>query len=190
MKKLFYFSTRPSTFLVEVPPALLLVPTIIYNSSVNTPMRLYPLIFALSALIIFFAIYFFRAVSISYEEIKCIGNFSSKEKAVIKEERALLITLLKRNRIRIELFGKNDDGDMTYAWLKNDTPAEINLFRAKINGGMKRAGKILRYFDADIENSAMCCEDSGLIFDSDKISVFAEKIGGFQTFKILFKQTI
>ncbi len=149
MKNLLFLSTKPMLFWVEVPPIILLIPTVMFNSGVKTLMKLYPLMLALSALIIFFVFYLFRAVSISKKEIKCIGPFSSKDSSKIKSGRTLVITVMKRKRLKLELFGKNDDGEGSYAWLKNEEPCEINLFRASINGGVKTAEKIIRYFDND-----------------------------------------
>ena len=190
MKKLLFFSTKPRVFWVELPPIILLIPSIIFNSKVNTLMRLYPLIFALSGITIFFALYFYRAVSLSYEEIKCIGLFSTKDKAVIKEDRALVITFLKKRRVRLEVFGKNDDGEGSYSWLRNDEPAEINLFRAKINGGTNQAKKILRYFKVDEAMIDEISECNGAEFDSAELSVSTKSTDELKEIRIYFKKTI
>ena len=168
MKKLLFLSTKPILFWVEVPPIILLIPTVIFNDSVKTLMHLYPLMIALSALVVFFAFYLFRAVSISKKEIKCIGPFSSKELAKIKEGRTLLITAVKKRRLKLELFGRNDDGEGAYEWLKNEDPSEINLFRATINGGARTAKKIIAYFE------------------NDKTTISTEENDGVKTFKICF----
>ena len=147
MKKLFFLITKPYAFWVMLPPIIFLIPAVYFNESVKTMMKLYPLIIALSLLTVFFAFYLFRAVLISSKGIKCIGTFSSKEKAEIKPERTLVITVLKRKRLKLEIFGKNDDTDSGYAWLKNEEPTEINLFRATVNGVVKSAKKIIRYFE-------------------------------------------
>ena len=149
MKKLLFLSTKPRTFWVMLPPIILLIPVIRFNNGVKTMMKLYPLMIALSGLILFFAVYLFRAVSISKKQIKCIGLFSSKEMAKIEPERTLVITVLKKRRLKLELFGKNEDTESSYAWLKNDESCEINLFRATIGGKIKTAKKIVRYFEND-----------------------------------------
>jgi hypothetical protein len=155
-------------FWVVLPPIILLIPTVIFNDSVKTLMHLYPLMIALAALIVFFAFYLFRAVSISKKEIKCIGPFSSKELVKIKEGRTLLITIQKKRRLKLELFGSNDDGEGSYEWLKNEEPTEINLFRATVNGGVKTAEKIIGYFK------------------NDKTTISAEETDGIKTFRISF----
>ena len=191
MKKLFFLSTRLRIFLIELPPVLLLIPSVIYNGNVDTLMKLYPLIAVLSGLIVFFFLYFFRGVMISFEEVKCIGPFSSKDKEFIKEGRTLTLTQLKRRRISIELSGINTDGELTYAWLKNDEPVEINLFRAKANGSKKQILKILRYFGADISDFSEITENVGkVIFESDEVKITADKTDELNSVRIYFKKTV
>ena len=169
MKKLLFISTKPMVFWVIVPPIILLIPTIVFNDSVKTLMKLYPLMIALSALIVFFAFYLFRAVCIYKKEIKCIGPFTSKELAKIKQERTLVITVMRKRRLKLELFGKNDDGEGLYEWLKNEDPSEINLFRANINGGVRTAEKITRYFE------------------KEKTSIDVDETDGVKSYKIHFE---
>lgn len=190
MKKLFFLSTRLGIYWIEIPPIVLLIPTVIYNDSVKTVFKLYPLMFALSVLIVFFALYFFKAVSISFEEIRSISLFSSRDKATIKEDRALVITLLKKKRIKVELFGKNDDGEQSYAWLRNEEPSEINLFRAKINGGARQVKKILRYFKTDEDKIDEIIKNDDARFSSDEIDVSSKLKDGFREIKIHFKKTV
>ena len=190
MKKLFFISTKLGIYWIEIPPIILLIPTIIYNNAVDTVFKLYPLMCALSALIVFFALYFFKAVSISYEEIRSIALFSSRDKATIKEDRSLVITLLKKKRIKVELFGKNDDGEQAYAWLRNEEPSEINLFRAKINGGARQVKKILRYFKTDEDKIDEIITNEGALFSSDEIDVSSGLKDGFREIKIYFKKTV
>ena len=190
MKNIFLFSTRLRVFLIELPPILLLIPSIIYNGSVKTLMKLYPLIIMLSALIVFIAIYFFRAIIINNEELRTIGLFSTREKAIIKENRSLVVTKLSRRRIRIELFGQNDDGQGTYEWLKNEEPVEINLFRVKANGTSKTVAKILRYFEADSETVNALLLNDNFLFDTEKVSFTSSIVKEAKTVKILFKETI
>ena len=82
MKSVFLFSTKLKVFLIEIPPTVLLVPAIIYNNNVKTLMKLYPLIIALLGIIIFSAVYFFRAVKITNEEIRCVGPFSTSSNSL------------------------------------------------------------------------------------------------------------
>jgi len=177
-------------FWVELPPIALLIPAIIYNGTSDGLMKLYPLIIALSATVIFLALYIYKAVSISFEEIRCVGVFSSKEKAVIKQDRALVITLLKKNRIRLELFGKNNDGETSYAWLKDDEPCEINLFREKINGSAKRAKKILRYFGVEEEQIEGIFDKNDAEFITEDINLSSVTKDGLKSIKIYFNKTL
>jgi len=190
MKSTFLLSTRFRFFLLEIPPILLLIPTIIYNNIVKSVMHLYPLMVMLCILIIFIPVYFFRGIIINNDEIRCIGPFSSKDKATIKKERTLVITVLKRGRLLIELFGKNDDGESTYSWLKSEKPVEINLFRAKSNGRARTIRKILRYFETDENDIHKLLTSDGFKTEYDKISFGSEISEKTKTIKIYFKETI
>lgn len=190
MKFLIFLSTRLRVFLTEVPPIILLTVAICYNDAVDTPFKLYPLMVVLSALIIFIPIYFLRGVLISYEEVRCVGWFSRREKAIIKEDRTLVLTILKKRRVRIELFGKNDDGESSYAWLANETPVDINLYRSKVNGSLGVAKRILRYFEADDETIEKALQSDDFSAELEKIKVMTEIENESKKIAIYFKETL
>jgi len=190
MKFLLFLSTRLRVFLTEVPPIILLIVAINYNHAVDTPFKLYPLMVVLSALIIFIPIYFLRGVLISYEEVRCVGFFSSKEKAIVKEDRTLVLTLLKKRRVRVELFGKNDDGDASYAWLANETPVDINLFRAKVNGGAGVVKRIFRFFEVDDEVTSDALATEKYEKELDKVKITTDVENDFKKVILYFKETL
>ncbi len=190
MKSVFLFSTRLRVFLIELPPILLLIPSIFFNRHVDTLMKLYPLIISMSLLIIFIAIYFFRGMIINNEEVRCIGLFSSKEQAAIKKGRHLLITIIKKGRLRIELYGENTDGDSNYAWLKNEKPSEINLFRCKVNGRLGTVHRILRYFEAESDTADSLLNKDSYTEELENVIVSSYIREEGKTFKIFFKETI
>ncbi len=189
MKNIFLFSTRLRYFLTEIPPILLLIISIKYNLRVDTVMKLYPLIIVLSGIIIFIGLYFFRGVKINFEEIKCIGPFSSRECSVINEGKTLHISILPKRKIELELYGENDDFE-TYAWLKNEDSAEINLFRAKALGSSGAIRKILSYFGAENEEIEKALTEDYFSADHEKITLTSEIIDNKKTFKIYFKETV
>ena len=82
MKKISLLSTALPMYLTELPVIYLLYVAIKYNKNVEGPFKLYPLILGLIGIAIFIFIYLFRVVVISYDTIKSIGPFSSKEKEV------------------------------------------------------------------------------------------------------------
>jgi hypothetical protein len=190
MKSIFLFSSRLRVYITEFPPVALLIVSIIFNNKAENLLKLYPLIIVLSALVIFIGIYFFRGVLIKKEEVRAVGFFSTREKAVIKKERALVITVLPKKKLRIELFGDGKDGLNTYTWLKEEEQREINLFRAKGIGKAKKAKKILSFFNINDEHIQKA-------FEGDKFSVEYEKLifsssirDESRVLRIYFKETV
>ncbi len=150
MKKKLYFPCvvlRP--ILISIPLALLLAAAIALNNAVDTLLKLYPLIIFSILAMIFTFVYFFRVVSLSKEEIKVIGPFSSKDCSIINEGKTLIITRRRGNRISIDLFGNNGvNADLD--WLKNEqTVRDIYLFKSKVVGGTNSIIRILRYLGID-----------------------------------------
>jgi len=155
MKKKLYFPCvvlRP--ILISIPLALLLAAAIALNNAVDTLLKLYPLIIFSILAIIFTFVYFFRVVSLSKEEIKIIGPFSSKDCSIINEGKTLIITRRRGNRISIDLFGNNGvNADLD--WLKNEqTVRDIYLFKSKVVGGTSSIIRILRYLGIDETDAA------------------------------------
>lgn len=147
--------TRHDVYMTEVPLIFFLVMAIINNNNADHIMKLYPLIIALSGIIIFIPIYFMRWIKISFEEIRCIGHFSGKDHVMISDNNRLSLTVTEDKRTKIELYGNSKDA-VVYEWSRNDAPTEINLFRKKALGGIKTVKRILKHFDiseTDIENA-------------------------------------
>lgn len=190
MKKIFLFASNPWVYLIEIPPILLLILAIKFNSGVDTLMKLYPLIVLSSALIIFIAVYFFRGVVIGFDELKAIGPFSSRDKAIIAKDKSLVITILPKRRLRIELFGDGSDLAESCKWLQNDTSSNINLFRAKANGGKRCARRILKFFGVSQECFEKLIEKDGYTEDFGDITVSSDTQNEAKTVKIEFKNTL
>ena len=95
-KSLFLPSNFLRPIIVVLPQAALLVGAILMNDTVDTLMRLYPLMAACALGIIFTFVYFFKAVVLSKDEIKYIGPFSSRDSAVINEGKTLILTKSQR----------------------------------------------------------------------------------------------
>ncbi len=190
MKKTFLFASRLWVYLTEIPPIILLILCIKFNSGVDTLMKLYPLIVTLSALIIFIGVYFFRAVVIGFDEVKCIGPFSSRDKAIIAKDKALVITVLPKRRLRIELFGGGEDLAKSCTWLRGDTSPCINLFRAKANGGERSVCRILKFFDIPKATFDMLMKKDGYSEDYKDLTVSSDTQNEAKTIKIQFKNTI
>lgn len=167
---------------------ILLAIAVRYNESSKALFKLYPLIAFLSLAIIFIAVYFFRAITVSREEIRYHGLFSSKDSALITKNKTLSLTLIGAKRISVELLG--DAGETpAFEWMRQDDVVhrEICLFRGKAIGGVGTVSKILVLFgmpeDADFKSD-------GFRFEDDNVEIFAENSDLGRTMKIHFKTTI
>ena len=179
-------------FLTELPVLILLILAIVFNGSADGILKLYPLIITSAATMVFIFIFFFRVITLSGEEIRIIGRFTSRECAIINKGKRLTLTLDKKNRLKLELF--EDDGVLPELdFLKNDPsykPAGLNLFREKAVFGEWSLRRILRYFeiergkvDAVLSSDTYECKSSFLNLNS-------KNSGELLTVNIEFTKTI
>lgn len=177
--------------LTELPVIGLLVLAIYFNGSAGGDLKLYPLITVLSLAVIFILIYLFRVVVISAEEIRAIGPFSSKDKAIINKDKTLILTLKERGRLIVTLFG-NDGERPALDWAKGDDyiPVDINLFREKVEGRRRSARKILRFFGIPSSDISAILSPDGFSGEYDGFSVSAQEQNSVFEIKIRFNETI
>lgn len=191
MKKIILFSTRWTMYLTELPLLFVLYFAIKYNSEVDLLVKLYPLIIALIGGAVFIFVYLFRLVEISYDMIKATGFYSSREKALITEGKTLVITMKKRRKLKIELFGCDEAPPMLDWALDEDyTNIEVNLFRDRAIGGSAQVRKILKYFDVSAEDirCALDGEKHAAVYECFELS--SEKKEDIREIKIKFTQTM
>lgn len=154
MKSVYIFCTKWYVFLTELPLFGLLAASIAYNKHAEGLLKLYPLITALSLGIIFYFLYFFRMISISYDEIRYIGLFSSKDRAVINKDKTVILSFHSLHKIKVRLFG-SDGKAPSLDWAQNSdnfTPVDYFLFRGKAVGGFNVATRVLKYFSVPAED--------------------------------------
>ena len=149
MKKIYLFCTRLFAFWVELPLALVFVVSIIYNQHAEGTFKLYPLIILSLGAMIFFAIYFFRVIEISYAEIRYIGRFTSRDSAMINEGKTHVLTLSGFGKVDIELRGNDGPSELNLAFDEEDGDMEYRLFRGHAFGGVGTVKKVLSYFGVD-----------------------------------------
>ena len=177
-------------FLSIIPLSLLLTVSIIYNDRITGPFKLYPLIIALSLFIIFIFVYFFRAIGISTEEIRAIGLFSSKEFATVKKDRTISFTIRSKNRLRVELFGKDDTP--AFDWMKDGDYGEndIRLFSERAVGNEKSIKRLLRYFGIPEEDYENIFSEELFEKEYPDLKVFTEKVNEDKKISVLFLKTL
>ena len=171
MRKKHLFCTRMRVYLTELPLIILFAITLYYNQYSDELTKFYPLLIFLALSMIFILIYFFRTISISFQEIRYHGLYSSRDHAQIDEGKELIFTLYPKRKMRVELFG-NDGRPPELSWIKDDqnyVPVDIFLFRGKAIGGKRKLKSLLKYFgvyESDIDQ----------IFYEDKFSADYEYV--------------
>ena len=160
MKSIYLFCSNPLVYLTELPVILMLFITIQYHDSSKDIFKFYPLEIFLSLAILFIAVYFFRVISISYDEIRIHGLFSSKDRAFIEENSTLVLTLFPGMKMRTELYGGLGD-EPVFDWMKKEVEIQRDIcyFRGKAMGGKGTAQRILRYFGLEAEDAALAMND-------------------------------
>ncbi len=190
MKSIYLFCTKPWVYLTELPVLILLAVSIAFNGKSEEKLKFYPLIILLIFSAIFIFIYFFKMISITTDEIKYIGLFSSKDSAFIKEKKTLEISLHRFGNIRLLLFGDAAEAP-AFEWMKAEDVAhrEICLFRGRALGGKYFAKKILNYFALDKE-ALEGFDKEGFFYEDERITIKTSKKNEVLCFQIHFKITI
>lgn len=134
--------------LTTLPILAVLILAIIFNGNFEGFAKLYPLIFVSAAGIVFILVYLLRVIVITSDEIKIVGLFSSRDRAIINKDKTLIISQRKGKRLKVILFG-NDGRRPSLDWANKDDfkPVDINLFKEIGYGGDATIRRIFRYFD-------------------------------------------
>ena len=191
MKGIFLFSSRLRVYIIEIPLILLLVLAIRFNDNVESLLKLYPLQVCLILGIAFVGVYFFRGILIKFDEVRDVGLFSERDKAVINKDKTLILTLMKKGKIKVELYG-NDGTVAGYDWLRADEskPNDIFLYRGKANGNKKAAKRILRYFDVFENDFDRIFNEDSFTFEYENVLLSSSIVNERREIRLKFKETI
>lgn len=154
MKKLYLYCTRLRIYWVLIPIIAVLTVAICVNPQIEGYAKLYPLIIICSGGILFTLIYLFRMIEISYQEIRYIGRFSSRDSAEITEGKTIVLLPESHGVIKIRLMAEDTLPELS--WMNNNDgkPRIVCMFRGKAYGGKRNIKRILKFFgvtEADIE---------------------------------------
>lgn len=191
-KHIFLPLSRFWVYLFELPLIALLIVSIRFHSRVDALFKLFPLEIALGAVIVFLPLYFFRVTVFSTDEVREIGLFSSRDRAIINKDKTLLLTLGTRGRLRVELFGQSGE-EPAFPWQKNDAayrPTDYCMLRSRAYGGRRAAARILALYGVPKDEAREAASLDGYRKDFGIITVSGEKKEGAQQLRIRFNETV
>ena len=185
MKKSYLFCTSWWFYLTELAPLSILVLSILYNDMTEAPGKLYPLIFVSASCMIFIFLYFFRVIIFSNTELRSFGPFSSRDRVAIEEGQTLLLTLMKRGKLRVELFGVSVAPG--FSWMRgNYEESFINLYRDRAIGGKIAIKRVLKYYGISADDIASLLDSESISRKYDAFVVSNETSDGNLIIKIKF----
>ena len=190
MKNIYLLSTKLWVYLTEIPIIIILAVAIAFNDSSKDVLKFYPLIIFLCAAIIFILIYFFRMISISTDEVRAHGFFSSRDHAFITKGKTLYLTIRPNHNLKVELYG--DAGEVpAFDWMKatDIKHRDICFFRGNAVGGKAAVKRIANYFYLPSDKLENIFED-GFVYEDEKAKFITEQNNENLTIKISFKITI
>jgi hypothetical protein len=144
MKKIHLFATKWWYFMVCLPPLFVFILCLIYHPRTTTKIGLFPLEFAMLAVIAFSIMFFVRTVRISYEEVRMTGIFSDHDHMDLVLGREVILVRYPHNNLGIYVYG--EDLSEEAFWLLNEKPKEHILMRARAVGGERAVKRVLLYF--------------------------------------------
>lgn len=192
MRKKYLFCTKMRVYLTELPIIILFAITLHYNKYSEGLTKLYPLLIFLGASMLFILVYFFRLISISFQEVSYHGLYSSRDHAEINKGKELILTYCGKRRIRVELFG-NDGKPPELNWIKADetyTPVDIFLFRGKAIGGKGRVKSILKYFGVENADAEAVFLKESFSGEYEYVSLRSENKEGKTVIRLKIKETL
>ncbi len=191
MKKVHIAATPLIMYLTEAPLAVIFILTLIFNSSASGLLKLYPLMLATLCAMVFILVYLFRFVTVSVEEIKIFGLFSSRDKAIINKGKTLILSRSKKGVYTVTLFGNDGERPML-DWTQTEdyVPVDINLFRERIYGGKRSFKKILDFFGVSHEDTAAVLSSESHSVDYGDFSITKAVIEEREEIRIYFNETL
>ncbi len=182
--------TRFRVYLCQLPLIILLMIAIKQNNNVDTLLKLYPLITLLILGMIFIFVYFFRLVRIRYDEIRSIGIFSGRERSIIKKDRTLEFTLWQKNKMIVELSGKNEAPALDWIEPEDYKDLNVNLYRMKTVGSERTLRNALLYFGIPKEDHEKIFTENLITLEYDEITLVSKIEKENRKIALTFKESI
>ncbi len=163
MKRLYLYCTRLRIYWVLIPIITVLAVAIAVNPNIEGVIKLYPLIILSTGGLIFTLIYLFRMIEISYQEIRYIGRFSSRDSAEITEGKTLVLLPERHGVIKIRLMAVDTLPELSWMQNEDGKPRVVCMFRGRTYGGNRNIKRILKFFGVDAADlEKILCDESFL----------------------------
>lgn len=144
-KRLYLSSTKWGFFLLELPLIAWFVLALRANASATGALRYYPMLVAVGGIIVFVFLFFLRLVQCSYDEIRTVGRFSTRDRVILREGKTLTLTLRTHGYVGIDVYGH--DGEVAaLEWLRDSEPTDIRQLHTRAVGGAARLLRILAFY--------------------------------------------
>ena len=141
------------------------------------------------ATMVFIGIYFFRYITVSFDEVRYHGLFSSRDSAMINKDKTLIITMKPHYKLGIHLWG-NDGRPPLYDALRGEGSIDIYLFRGKTVGGRRTVRRVLRYFEIpEMDIAKILTEEKHSVSTVD-IDLTSEHLEDIREIRLKFKRTV
>ena len=186
MKKIHLFCTKWWYFLVTLPPIFVFVLCVIYHPRTTSKIGLFPLEFAMLAVIIFSILFFIRTVRISFEEVRMTGIFSDHDHMDLVLGREVILVQYPRNTLGVYVYGE-DHSEESF-WLLNEKPKEHILMRARALGGDGAIKKTLLYFGVAEETADLVLSEVDKTYEGEYVDVTTLVVDEKKVVRILLKK--
>lgn len=144
-KHLYLSSTKWGYYLFLLPLALWFALALYYNRYAEGALRYYPMLIAVAGMMVMVFLFFFRLVKLSYDEIRTVGRFSTRDRVILAEGKTLVITLRPHGMLGVDVYGH--DGEVAaLEWLRDTEPTDLRQLHTRAVGGAKALRRILAFY--------------------------------------------
>ena len=186
MKKIHLFCTKWWYFLVTLPPLFVFILCLIYHPRTTSKIGLFPLEFAMIAVIAFSVMFFIRTVRISFEEVRMTGIFSDHDHMDLVLGRELVLVKYPHNTLGIYVYG--EDLSEESFWLLNEKPKAHILMRSHALGGDGAIRKTLLYFGVSEEVAQAALSEVDKTYEGEYVDVSTLIVDEKKVVRILLKK--
>ena len=140
---------------------------------------------------LFIAVYFFRFISITTDEVRSHALFSSaRDREFIKEGCTLVLTRKKGKRLDVDLWAHDDTP--AFDWMKDDDDItkDLRVFHGIAIAGKRSVMDILEYFTVEPQLLEDAVSTDGFSYENENVSVKSSLQNDVFRVKIKFLTTI